>query len=257
MTSSSLYAASDVSKLLQKCDSHLKANHLTNGKGGTALECYKKVLEKDPENNKAINGLATIEDRYTKWAKQALEHGQKDKAKKYLASLNQVNPDSASLAKLEAQLQPSSDNAATPSPDVSESKAEVKADSSSDKAASKSEKEANSESKEKVNLPPNEIAKPTILLKKAKIIDISQIYESINATDCLIWTSSEIKEISGKNAWNSFYPKKDDVGVVVNEIKHCNFKNVVVYLLKIEQYYVPISSVGVQIISEKSMKESS
>ncbi len=98
----------NVSALLRECKRHFGANRLTSGKGGTALSCYQEVLEKDPVNAKALAGLRKIEARYVTWAKSALDKGQLDKAKRYLASLRQVNPNSQKLAEFEARLDPSS-----------------------------------------------------------------------------------------------------------------------------------------------------
>lgn len=81
--------------------------------------------------------------------------------------------------------------------------------------------------------------------KTRQIVDVGQIYESINTTDCLKWPSSEIKEKAGKNAWGSFYPKKGDTGILIDEIKHCNFDDNI-YLLQIGQYYVPLSSIEIK-----------
>jgi hypothetical protein len=93
-----------VKRLLTQCEKHFKANRLTTGRSGTALACYKKVLKKDSTNAKALAGLKNIEARYVKWAKQALDKEQRNKAKRYLASLRKVNPDSSKLAEFEARL---------------------------------------------------------------------------------------------------------------------------------------------------------
>jgi len=97
----------NVSRLLRTCARHLKANRLTSGRGGTALACYEEVLKKDSNNANALAGLDKIAARYVTWAERALKRGQKRKAKRYLASLRQVNPESPELARLEEQLLPS------------------------------------------------------------------------------------------------------------------------------------------------------
>ncbi len=98
----------NVSPLLRTCAKHLKANRLTSGRGGTALACYEDVLKKDSNNADALAGLDKIAARYVTWAERALKRGQKNKAKQYLASLRQVNPESPKLARLEEQLLPPS-----------------------------------------------------------------------------------------------------------------------------------------------------
>ncbi|OQY53975.1 MAG: hypothetical protein DRR08_31355 [Candidatus Parabeggiatoa sp. nov. 2] len=91
----------DVAPLLRTCEAHFNANRLTSGRGGNALACYEDVLKKDPTNAKALAGLAKIEARYVEWAERALRQGKLDKAKRYLASLRKVNPESPQLAALE------------------------------------------------------------------------------------------------------------------------------------------------------------
>ncbi len=87
--------------------------------------------------------------------------------------------------------------------------------------------------------------------KKAQITDVGQIYESINTTECLTWPATKIKKKGGKNGWGKFYPKKGDTGVIVKEMQHCHLEDNV-YIIELEQYYVPISSVGVKIMNGKS-----
>ena len=94
----------ELAQKLRECDKHFQANRLTSGKGGTALACYKAVLKKAPKNAQALKGLKNIEERYVKWAERALKKGQSNKAKRYLASLRKVNPESSNLATLETRL---------------------------------------------------------------------------------------------------------------------------------------------------------
>ncbi len=95
---------SEVSKLLQQCKKHYKANRLTTGKQGTALQCYRTVLKKSPGNAKALKGLRAIERRYQSWAESALKRKQFNKVRKYLSSMAKVNPNSSALARLRQRL---------------------------------------------------------------------------------------------------------------------------------------------------------
>ncbi|HAI69485.1 MAG TPA: hypothetical protein DCM38_08625 [Gammaproteobacteria bacterium] len=239
--------SSEIAQLLRQCEKHLKANRLTSGKGGTAFDCYQEVLEKEADNAEALAGLQKIEGRYTGWAQKAFDRGQKNKAKRYLESLRKVNPKSAKLAELEAQLSPTpSTSSATPSqtPPPSDSNADSQASSSDEGDSQVSSSDAASQAASSEPPPP----------KKAQITDVGQIYELINTTDCLIWPSLDMKEKGGKDGWESFYPKKGEIGIVLEEMKHCHFENNVL-ILEMDQYYVPISSVGVQIMSEDSATE--
>ncbi|OAD19389.1 Serine/threonine protein kinase [Candidatus Thiomargarita nelsonii] len=215
--------AQDVARLLRQCDLHLQANRLTSGSGGTALACYKEVLAVEPNNAKALAGLAEIEARYVKWAKRALDRGQKTKVERYLDSIRLVNADSAALAELEARLYPNRrPQTASPPQDTPSPSREP----SSQTATPSQETPSSNE--------------PTPQ-KEAKIVDVGQIYELINTTECLEWPDEESKQKGGKNGWGSFYPKKDDTGTIVREMKHCHLDDNI-YLLQIGQYYVPISS---------------
>lgn len=235
-------AAPDISQLLSECNQHLKANRLTSGKGGSALSCYQKVLKMEPTNAKALAGLNKIEARYVKWAKRALQKDQKDKAKQYLANLRLVNPQLPVLAELEAQLQPSDKPVATKSP--------VKSviPSSADKSVALRPSTDESATPSSIN---EELPPP----RKAQITDIGQIYELINTTECLTWPTPEMKKMGGKNSWGKFYPKKGDTGMIIKEMQHCHLEDNV-FIVELEQYYVPINSVGVKIMDEKEQQAS-
>ncbi len=206
------------------CKKYLNANDLTSSKKGekhTALYCYNQMLAKDANNLTALAGLKEIEARYVKWAKRALKRGQKTKVERYLNSLRLVNPNSQALAELEAQAYPNRQPIASAAP-------------------------SNPPIAEKAATPPESVTPPAET-KSAKIIDIGQIYAAINTTECLTWPSSKAKQKGGKNGWGSFYPKVGDIGNVVSEMKHCHLEDKV-YLLNINQYYVPISSTGVEVV---------
>ncbi|RKZ53703.1 MAG: hypothetical protein DRR16_22910 [Candidatus Parabeggiatoa sp. nov. 3] len=101
---SPMLAELPLAEQLRECDKHFQANRLTTGKGGTALACYQAILKKEPNNTQALTGLKNIEARYVEWAEGALDKGEQNKAKQYLVSLRQVNPQSSQLAELEARL---------------------------------------------------------------------------------------------------------------------------------------------------------
>lgn len=219
------------------CDKYLRANDLTSSARGekkTALYCYKDMLTTEPNNAKALAGLQEIEARYVKWAKRALRKGQKNKVKRYLDSLRLVNPNSLALSELEAQVYPNRQPqavATTETPAQPEVIVEPLAQP------------------EVIIEPP---AEPEVIvepppLKQAKIKDIGQIYEAINTTDCIKWPSPEIKEKGGKSGWGDFYPKNGDTGSIISEMKHCHLEDNI-YVVKIDQHYVPITSDGVLVI---------
>lgn len=94
----------EVANLLQECQTHYAANRLTTGTPNTALNCYTTVLEKDPNNLDAVAGLKAIENRYKRWAEYALKQGKLDKVRRYLVSLEKVNPDSQIIVQLKKRL---------------------------------------------------------------------------------------------------------------------------------------------------------
>ena len=95
----------DISALLNRCRQHMKANRLTTGQEGTALDCFRQVLSADPYNAEALEGLQRIESQYIIWADDALRKKNLRKAREYLAGLARVNPESPSLNKLEERIE--------------------------------------------------------------------------------------------------------------------------------------------------------
>ena len=96
----------DFSRQLATCEIHLRDNRLTTGRGGTALSCYEGILKQDSTNTKALAGLTQIENKYVAWIENALQRGQIDRAKSFLASLRTVNPESPKIVEFEEQMQP-------------------------------------------------------------------------------------------------------------------------------------------------------
>jgi tetratricopeptide (TPR) repeat protein len=106
--------------LLQQCDIHFNANRLTTGRGGTAFDCYNKVLALEPNNSSAKKGLKKIEARYQQWLEGSIQQKNWQKARIYLERLRLLNP--TALSKFpKGLLEPSS----KPQP-VSSSKTPVK-----------------------------------------------------------------------------------------------------------------------------------
>ena len=108
--------------LLQKCEKYLREDHLTVGRDGTALDCYRKVLSLDPNNFDALRGLEQIKERYVFLAMTAINKSQRNqyesienylenaeshmqKAKNYLVGLEKVDPKYAKLSELWQMLQ--------------------------------------------------------------------------------------------------------------------------------------------------------
>lgn len=84
--------AAGIAERLAQCSAHLEARRLISGEGGTAVECYRAVLERDPGNAEALAGLEEIEDTYAEWARVAIEAGDVARAKANLEKLKILNP---------------------------------------------------------------------------------------------------------------------------------------------------------------------
>jgi len=97
----------DIALLLKGCREHTKANRLTTGEEGTALECFQQVLNADPYNADALEGLQHIESQYIIWTDRALRRNKLKKAREYMAGLARVNPESPSLFRLEERIKAS------------------------------------------------------------------------------------------------------------------------------------------------------
>jgi len=94
-----------LAKLLQECQEHFKARRLVTGNGGTALVCYREVLDIDSDNAGARAGLIAIEQRYKEWAERALDKNRFSRVKTYLERLETVNPQSTVLTDLRQRLE--------------------------------------------------------------------------------------------------------------------------------------------------------
>jgi hypothetical protein len=93
-----------IAHLLSECQTHYQANRLTTGTPGTAFACYQTVLQLDPSNRQALNGLNNIQDRYLSWIESAIRQNNLTKANIYLTSLQKVNPQLPALSRLKGRL---------------------------------------------------------------------------------------------------------------------------------------------------------
>lgn len=75
----------------------LKADRLTAPPGRNAMERYNQVLDMDPDNDHAQDGLNIIASRYLGWAETALTNGEKNKSRMYLSRARNVNSSSVSI----------------------------------------------------------------------------------------------------------------------------------------------------------------
>ncbi|MBF0195233.1 MAG: TolC family protein [Magnetococcales bacterium] len=64
--------SSDIAQLLEEAEQDILATRLTRGLNGYALEKYRRVLDQDPDNVRALRGLKYISDQITKLASENL-----------------------------------------------------------------------------------------------------------------------------------------------------------------------------------------
>ncbi len=101
------YAAADATSIgiqLRSCNRHFDANRLTTPAGANAAECYRDVLARDPRNETALRGMRAIERKYGGWTESAIDKGELDKARSYLARLESAAPQSPSIPRLRAAI---------------------------------------------------------------------------------------------------------------------------------------------------------
>ena len=93
-----------ISDLLKRARSNIKDLKLTSPLGDNAFEKYRTVLNLEPENVEALNGLDRIVDEYIDLMDHALETDDISKARYYLHKGMHVNPDHYGIADAERRL---------------------------------------------------------------------------------------------------------------------------------------------------------
>ena len=93
-----------VEDLMRECLAHHEANRLTTGSGGNALECYRRVLDEDPGNARALEGISSIEEHYVERAVAALEREQAAAASRSVDRLEAINPEHRQVDELRERI---------------------------------------------------------------------------------------------------------------------------------------------------------
>ncbi|MGH8578585.1 MAG: protein kinase domain-containing protein [Gammaproteobacteria bacterium] len=70
----------EIANLLAQAKRQMAAQPYTSSKGQSALKAYRKVLERDPDYERALEGTARIKSQYRAWAGAALRSGDWDRA---------------------------------------------------------------------------------------------------------------------------------------------------------------------------------
>jgi len=82
----------EVEQLLAAARDDLNANRLTSPAGNNAVEKYRKVLELEPGNREAMQGLDTVVTRYLRLMDHALDTGKLTPAQNYFDKATVLNP---------------------------------------------------------------------------------------------------------------------------------------------------------------------
>lgn len=91
-------------QLLTEADEHFNAKRWSLPKGKNALENYKKILSMDPENEKALNGISEIQDKYLALAKNYTRTEDWGRAEGAIARGRTIIPNSSRFDAAEKQL---------------------------------------------------------------------------------------------------------------------------------------------------------
>lgn len=83
----------------------LAANRLTLPEGQSARDYFKKVLDLEPDNTRAKEGLRIISERYATFAAKKLEEGEKEEALERIEKGLAVQPESEKLLGLKSDIE--------------------------------------------------------------------------------------------------------------------------------------------------------
>jgi len=93
-----------IAELLKAAQVAFEADHLSTPKGDNAYEKYKDVLELDPGNRQARQGIESVADRYLALAKDAVERQRFRTAQTYLNKVLELAPAHPELASAQRML---------------------------------------------------------------------------------------------------------------------------------------------------------
>jgi formylglycine-generating enzyme required for sulfatase activity len=94
-----------VKKLLTHAEEDIHALRLTKPVGNNAIEKFQKVLNIDPENAEATNGIETVAGKYLELSEISLNKNQFDKAEEQFALAKQLSPEHPDIELTESKLE--------------------------------------------------------------------------------------------------------------------------------------------------------
>ena len=97
------FATAEINKLLVLADHQFENKQLSTPSGDNALETYKKILAKYPNNKAAANGIKKIHDKYMSWANYYLKQNHAKRAKQFYIKALHIDPvDTVAISNLQA-----------------------------------------------------------------------------------------------------------------------------------------------------------
>lgn len=97
--------AGEIENLLQAAEKDIAALRLTSPDGNNAVEKFHRVLETDPDNRRALQGLDQVVRKYISLMNHAIDSGNIAAAGNYLAKAEAVNPAHPELVAARARLE--------------------------------------------------------------------------------------------------------------------------------------------------------
>lgn len=94
----------EISRLLVAAQTDFAADRLSTPAGANALERFRKVLELEPENTKAQQGIERVVERYVGFADQARARREFAKAEGFLNQAAAIRPDANKVASARARV---------------------------------------------------------------------------------------------------------------------------------------------------------
>lgn len=89
---SSVVSDAEITKLLVLAENQFENKHLSTPSGDNAIETYKKILAKHPNNKAAINGIKKVHDKYMSWANYYLKQNDTKRAKNFYNKALRIDP---------------------------------------------------------------------------------------------------------------------------------------------------------------------
>ena len=94
-----------VERMLHECRAHFRAGRISTGLVGNALECYGKVLDEDPGNRAALEGIDEVVAHYSNKAVAALDRGDPIDAERQIERVAEIVPESPDVEALRTRLE--------------------------------------------------------------------------------------------------------------------------------------------------------